>query len=161
MKQHRLLITIILFVTIAACATVPITGRKQLSFVPQSSLISMSAANYREFMKEHKVSRDRAKTAMVRRVGERVVAATERYLQSIDAAERLEGYEWEFALIDNDEVANAFAMPGGKVVVYTGILPITQDEAGLAAVVAHEIAHVLANHGGERMSQLLLVNLGA
>lgn len=144
---------------LAGCATVPITGRKQLSVVPVSQLASMSTDNYRSFLKEAKLSDDQTSVAMVQRVGQSIVEATTDYLTEINALDRIKGFEWEFNLVV-DETANAFAMPGGKVVVNTGILPITRNEAGLAAVLGHEIAHVLANHGGERMSQLLLVNLG-
>jgi predicted Zn-dependent protease len=144
---------------IASCSTVPITGRSQLSLIPGSSMLSMSLSQYDTFLKEHKVSTDRAQTDMVKRVGSRIQNAVERYFASKGMSSRLASYKWEFNLVEDKEV-NAWCMPGGKVVVYTGILPVAQGETGLAVVLGHEISHAIAEHGNERMSQGLLAQFG-
>ena len=144
---------------IFSCQTVPITGREQLSFVPASQLLAVSFGQYKDFLAKHRVVEQGEQAAMVKRVGRRIQAAVEQYFSQKGLAKRLEGYQWEFHLVDEKE-ANAWCMPGGKVVVYTGILPLTGDENGLAVVMGHEIAHAVANHGGERMSQGLLVEMG-
>ena len=138
-----------------ACSTVPITGRNQLSLVPESEMQSMSYQQYDQFLKENKLSTNADQTAMVKRVGHRIEYAVETYMKEHKMSDQLAGYQWEFNLVESKEV-NAWCMPGGKVVVYTGILPVTQDEAGLAVVLGHEIAHAIARHGAERMSQGLL-----
>ena len=142
-----------------SCSTVPITGRKQLSLIPESQMLSMSFSQYDEFLKENKESNDPQKIALVKRVGERIASAVEKYLTDNGMANEVSNYKWEFHLIQSDEI-NAWCMPGGKVVVYTGILPITQDENGLAVVLGHEISHAVAKHGDERMSQGLIAQLG-
>jgi predicted Zn-dependent protease len=144
---------------LVSCATVPVTGRRQLSLIPNSSMLSMSATQYTDFLKENPPSKDQADTEMVRRVGTNIQHAVERYMKKNKMADRLQGYKWEFNLVDNKE-ANAWCMPGGKVVVYTGILPITKDDTGLAVVLGHEIAHAVAEHGAERMSQGLVTEMG-
>jgi predicted Zn-dependent protease len=144
---------------VAACATVPITGRRQLSIIPDSTLLGMSFQEYETFLKEHKPVTGGEDAAMVRRVGTRIQNAVEQHLASRNMLGRLSGYRWEFNLVESKD-ANAWCMPGGKVVVYTGLLPITGTEAGLATVMGHEIAHAVAEHGRERMSQALLAQLG-
>jgi len=144
---------------VTACATVPITGRRQLNLIPENEILATSFQQYDEFLAEHPISRDASQVQIVRRVGNNIQAAVEEYFWQIGQPSRLEGYAWEFHLIESDEV-NAWCMPGGKVVVYSGIMPIAQDETGLAVVMGHEIAHAVAEHGNERMSQILLVNLG-
>jgi len=148
-------------VTLAGCTTVPITGRSQFNTVPDSLINSMALQEYNSFLKspENKLSTDAEKTAMVQRVGGRIADAVERYMNEHGLADQIADYEWEFNLIDSDE-KNAWAMPGGKVVVYMGILEVTQNEAGLAVVMGHEIAHAIARHGAERMTQGLAVTLG-
>lgn len=155
----RFIITTILFFTICSCSTVPITGRSQLNLIPGSSMLSMSFSQYDQFLKEHKVSNNKQQTAMVQRVGTRIQGAVERYFTSSGLKGQLTDYKWEFNLVDDKQV-NAWCMPGGKVVVYTGILPVAQDDAGLAVVLGHEIAHAIAEHGNERMSQGLLAQMG-
>jgi predicted Zn-dependent protease len=123
-------------------------------------MLSMSFQQYDDFLKSHKLSVDSAKTQMVKKVGGRIQGAVEEYMMDQGLSSRLNGYDWEFNLVENKE-ANAWCMPGGKVVVYTGILPITQDESGLAVVISHEIAHAIARHGDERMSQGLLAEMGS
>jgi predicted Zn-dependent protease len=149
----------ILLITIA-CSKVPLTGRRQLSLIPESEMISLSLTQYGQFLKENKVSTDQAKTAMVRRVGERIAKAVESYMAQAGLSENLKGYQWEFNLVESPEV-NAWCMPGGKVVVYSGLLPVAQNEEGLATVMGHEIAHAVARHGSERMSQQLIAQLGS
>ena len=145
--------------TLSSCATVPLTGRRQLDLISSKTMIRMSWQQYRDFLKKHKLSSDPGKVAMVKRVGKRIRQAVERYMRDNGMAGRLTDYQWEVNLVEIDEV-NAWSMPGGKMVVYTGILPVTRDETGLAIVLGHEIAHVVARHGNERMSQALLAGLG-
>ena len=142
-----------------SCSEVEITGRQQFNIVPDSMINSMSFQSYGEFLSQHKLSGNAEQTAMVKRVGSRIQAAVERYCLENYCSEKLAGYQWEFNLVEDPNV-NAWCMPGGKVVVYTGILPLTQGEAGLAVVMGHEIGHAFAKHGAERMSQGLLVEMG-
>jgi predicted Zn-dependent protease len=159
-KQNRaFLLLIFLAVFALSCQTVPITGREQLSIIPASQILPMSFNQYRDFLSKHKVIEQGEQAEPVKRVGTRIARAVERHFSEHGMADRLKGYSWEFHLVEEKEV-NAWCMPGGKVVVYTGILPVTKDENGLAAVLGHEIAHAVANHGGERMSQGLLVEMG-
>ncbi|MDY0091809.1 MAG: M48 family metallopeptidase [Candidatus Vecturithrix sp.] len=146
-------------VFITSCATVPVTGRSQLNLIPSSTLLSMSFQQYNQFLQENRLSTNSEQTQMVNRVGTRIQHAVEQYFQQRNMAQELRDYQWEFNLVESKDV-NAWCMPGGKVVVYTGILPITQDETGLAVVMGHEIAHAIAEHGNERMSQALLVEFG-
>ncbi|MBN1436076.1 MAG: M48 family metallopeptidase [Sedimentisphaerales bacterium] len=148
----------LLMITAVSCRQVPITGRRQLSLVPNSVVFDMSFQEYQDFMASSKVSTDYDARAMVQRIGQRISSAVEDYASENDFS--LEGYEWEFNLVKDDAV-NAWCMPGGKVVVYTGILPVTRDESGLAVVMSHEIAHAVAEHGNERMSQMLVAQMGA
>jgi len=143
------------------CTANQVTGRKQLSLVSETELQSMAKEEYQTFLTANNVvSANSNKDAeMVRRVGSRIAAAIKTYYDGKGQTSILEGYQWEFNLVDNKEV-NAWCMPGGKVVVYTGLLPITRNEAALAVVVGHEIAHAIAQHGSERMSQALLQQLG-
>jgi predicted Zn-dependent protease len=143
-----------------SCSTVPHTGRSQLNMIPGNEMLSMSYQQYDQFLKENRVSTNQAAVNMVKQTGAKIKDAVELYMQQNNLSDRLEGYRWEFNLVEN-EMVNAWCMPGGKVVVYTGILPVTQDEAGLAVVMGHEIAHAIAEHGNERMSQQLLQQAGA
>jgi predicted Zn-dependent protease len=145
---------------IAACATVPITERKSLSLVPESQLLSLSAQQYQQVLKESELSNDPQKTATVRQVGRNIALAAESFLRERGLQDEIRNYEWEFNLIKDDKTVNAWVMPGGKAAVYTGILPYTRDETGLAVVLGHEVAHALADHGNERMSQALLTQMG-
>jgi len=143
-----------------ACAKVPITGRKQLNLVPENQLIGMSLQAYQQFLDTNKVlDANDQRVKMVRRIGVNIKGAVENYLTQEKQTKRIEGFAWEFNVVDQD-VVNAWCMPGGKVVVYTGILPVTQDEQSLAVVMGHEIAHAIARHGNERMSQGLALQLG-
>jgi predicted Zn-dependent protease len=143
-----------------SCSTVPLTGRSQLNMIPSSEMLAMSFQQYDQFLKENKLSTNQAEVDMVKRVGINIQQAVEQFLSDNNLTSRLNGYNWDFNLIEDEQV-NAWCMPGGKVVVYTGILPVTQDELGLAVVMGHEIAHAIADHGNERMSQQLLQQVGA
>src|SRR5919107_5678918 len=144
----------------AACTTVPITGRRQLSLVSDTEINTLAANQYREVIAKGPLSNNSEYVSMTRRVGQRIQNAVESYFRQQNASDQLAGYQWEFNVIQDDKQQNAWCMPGGKVAVYTGILPITQDENGLAVVMAHEIAHAVAKHGSERMSQGLVQQLG-
>ena len=160
MKQdHGFLLLLLVSLASFSCQTVPITGREQLSLVPASQILPMSFNQYRDFLSKHTVVEHGEQAEMVKRAGTRIERAVERYFTEHGLSSRLKGYQWEYNLVEDKE-ANAWCMPGGKVVVYTGILPATKDDNGLAVVLGHEIAHAVANHGGERMSQQLLVEMG-
>lgn len=150
-------ITLFVFQT---CSTVPLTGRSQLNMIPSSEMLAMSYQQYDIFLNENQLSTNAAEVNMVKRVGGNIQQAVEEYLSNNNLSARLNGYNWEFNLVEDEQV-NAWCMPGGKVVVYTGILRVTNDEAGLAVVMGHEIAHAIAEHGNERMSQQLLQQVGA
>jgi len=157
LKNYFLLLIGSIF--LLSCATVPITGRKQLSIIPGTTMLSMSLQQYGEFLNSHKLSTNQKQIQMVKSVGIKIQKAVEKYFIENNMSEELENYSWEFNLVESKE-ANAWCMPGGKVVVYTGILPITRNENGLAVVIGHEIAHAIAGHGNERMSHGLALQLG-
>lgn len=140
-----------------SCAEVPLTGRKQLRLVGNSELYALSFQAYNQFLQQNQVVNNSAQAATVRSVGNKLRVAIETYMRQNNMSEVLDDYKWEFNLVQ-DENINAFCMPGGKVVVFTGILPVTQNETGLAVVMGHEIAHAIAEHGNERTSQGLLAN---
>jgi predicted Zn-dependent protease len=148
-----------LLLILAGCAQVPITGRRQLVLVPESLVTSMSVEQYNQFLSESKLSTDAKGTAMVKNVGSRIVQAIDQFYREQGEENPVADAKWEFNLIA-DKTVNAWAMPGGKVVFYEGIMPVAQNEAGVATVMGHEIAHVIARHGSERMSQGLLVQMG-
>ena len=156
--MKRLIFFSTLFVLIA-CSTVAITGRKQVTLFSNSELLPMSFNNYQEVIKKSKLSNDKSKTLMIKRVGDRIKNAVEKYLKGKNLESKLNGFEWEFNLIESAEL-NAWCMPGGKVAFYTGILEVCKDEKGIAVVMGHEVAHAIAEHGNERMSQELLKGLG-
>ncbi len=159
LKKSYIILLIILSAFLFSCGTVPVTGRRQLNFIPSNKMLSMSFQQYKEFMETNKVSPNIRKTQMVKRVGQKIQKAVEQYLSENNMSAKLKDYSWEFNLIDSPEL-NAWAMPGGKVVVYSGILAATRDETGLAVVMGHEIAHAIAEHGRERMSQQLIAQMG-
>ena len=134
---------------LGACRTVPYTHRRQISLVPEGEEMQLGLTSYQQALSQAKLSTDAEATAMVRRVGERLAKAADR-----------PDYKWEFNLLDDPKTVNAWCLPGGKVAVYSGILPVTRDENGLAVVLGHEISHALARHGAERMSQGMLAQLG-
>lgn len=139
--------------SIYACSTVPITGRKQVNLMGESAVMTMAEGQYREVIQASNMVPDNDPRAqMVKRCGQRIAAAAGDFLRANKQGDRVEGFQWEFHLID-DPTVNAWCMPGGKVAFYTGILPVTATESGMAVVMGHEIAHAIARHGNERMSQ--------
>lgn len=141
-------------VLLVACSRNALTGKSQFTLLPESQLQSMATTEYQQFLSSNKVvattgSKD---AEMVRRVGQRITSAVESYYKEKGMADQLSGFKWEYNLV-NDPAVNAWCMPGGKIVVYTGLLPVTQNEAALAAVMGHEVCHALLQHGNQRMSQ--------
>lgn len=158
--QAGLAVAVVTFAALlGSCANVPITGRQQFNIVSDQTILSTSTEQYQQFMNENTLSRDAAATSMVKRVGANIQRAVTRYFTDQQQAAALNGYNWEFNLVEDTEV-NAWCMPGGKVVVFTGILPITYNETGMAVIMGHEIAHAVAKHGNERLSEALLIQLG-
>ena len=153
------LLIALLFV-VSQCATVPVTGRKQLSTVSNSEIIPMSFTQYEQVLKESELSNDKEQSAMIKRVGGRIQKAVEIFAQENGFTAALNGFEWDFNLIKDDNMVNAWCMPGGKVAFYTGIMPICNNETGVAVVMGHEVAHAVASHGRERMSQTMIAQLG-
>lgn len=145
--------------TIAACSKVPITGRRQMKLLPASSLNAMALEEYNSFISKNTLCTDANKVATVHRVGERIQRAVTNYFRLKNQSKYLAGYKWVFNVVE-DKTVNAWCMPGGKVVVYTGLLPVTLNDDGLAVVMGHEIAHAIANHGNERMSEGLAIQAG-
>jgi predicted Zn-dependent protease len=144
---------------LTACTQVPITGRRQVKLLPNTTLNSMALTEYKKFLTTHTLSTDAGKTDMVRRVGGRIQSAVTNYFRVKKQPKYIRGFAWEFNLVEENTV-NAFCLPGGKVVVYTGLLPVAANDDGLAVVMGHEIAHAIAQHGNERMSQALAAQAG-
>jgi len=145
---------------IIACQKNAITGRKSINLVPESEMISMSLTEYNKFLLENKpLPANNSKVILVRNVGTKIQYAVEKYYSEKGLSKELANFKWEFNVVEQD-VVNAWCMPGGKVVVYTGLLPVTMDEPSLAIVMGHEIAHAIARHGTERMSQGMMVQFG-
>ncbi|AXG74287.1 M48 family peptidase [Flavobacterium arcticum] len=160
MNKSVIIISCVLFLLIISCTTNPFTGKKDLNFVSNSELFPTAFQQYDEFLTENKVVKGTSQSAMVVSVGQKIKNAAEKYLNAKGYKGYLDGYAWEYNLVQ-DPAVNAWCMPGGKIVVYTGILPITQNEAGLATVLGHEVAHALVNHGAQRMSASTIQQLGA
>lgn len=146
-------------VSVIACTTNPITGRSSLQLANNSEILTMSSQEYRKTLSGAKVIKGTADANRVTTVGTKIKNAAERYYNSIGRSADLANYNWEFSLIDDKQI-NAWCMPGGKVAVYTGILPITKDDTGMAVVLGHEISHALAGHGNERISQAMVAQYG-
>jgi len=142
-----------------SCGKVPITGRKQVELLPNSEVNSMALQQYQDVLKTNKVITGTPDAAMVQRVGQRISAAAVSVMAQLKQSDRVAGFQWEYHLLDSKEV-NAWCMPGGKIAVYSALLPITKDEAGLAVVLGHEVGHAIAQHGNERMSQQLIAQMG-
>lgn len=159
--MKKIILTASIMATIfIACQKNAITGRRSLNLVTESEMMTMSYAEYDKFLAEHKPLADTDKRVkMVRNIGSKIQIAVEKYYADKGLSSQLDGFQWTFNVVE-DPAVNAWCMPGGKVVVYTGILPVTQDEASLAVVMGHEIAHAVARHGSERMSNGMLVQLG-
>ncbi|WP_299526697.1 M48 family metallopeptidase [Winogradskyella sp.] len=143
-----------------SCATNPFTGQKTIALVSNDQLFPSSFSQYNQVLSESKVITGTKDSEMITRVGQRIAVAAERWLNANNFQGYLEDYKWEYKLIESDQV-NAWCMPGGKIAFYTGILPIAQNETGIAAIMGHEVAHALANHGQQRMSKGLLQQIGA
>ena len=155
MRKVRFMLMALAAAIVMSCGTtrtVPITGRKQNILVSDEQVLSLSNKEYTDYMKSAKLSTNSANTAMVKRVGQRLATAVEKYLSEHGMQAETKGYSWEFNLVQ-DQSVNAFCMPGGKIVVYEGLLPVTKDEASLAIVLGHEIAHAVAKHSAEQMSK--------
>ena len=161
MKNIHLFLSVLVLMLVVACTQNAITGRNQLSLVSDGQMQQMAVSEYRQFLSENKVvSNTQSRDAeMVKRVGSRIAAAVTSFYKGKGLASELQGYKWEYNLVQSNDV-NAWCMPGGKIVVYTGILPVAQNEAALAVVVGHEVAHAVLKHGAERMSQGLVQQLG-
>lgn len=157
MKQFLFIIlSLILF---ESCHRVPVTGRHQFNLIPDGQMVALGEGQYKEFIQKHSVESGTSNSALLQKVGKKLSLAVEKFMKENEMDKELSLYKWEYNLVRSSEV-NAWCLPGGKIVVYTGILSITQDEAGLATVLGHEIAHAIAKHGSERMSQMLAVQLG-
>lgn len=157
----KILVTVVLFGSIFSfCHKNAITGKRSLNLIPESEIMTMSYSEYDKFLAEHKPLPDfNQDVILVRRVGEKIQKAVEKYYADNGVSSQLNGFKWEFNVVD-DQTVNAWCMPGGKVVFYTGILPITQDETGLAVVMGHEVAHAVARHGSQRMSNAMMIQFG-
>lgn len=158
--MKRIILYALLVVTLVSCSTVLLTGRKQLSLVSDSEVLTSSFQSYKQFIDSVPASKDKVNTALVKKVGLNISKAVEAYLNANGMSADAATYAWEFNLV-KDTAVNAFCMPGGKVVVFEGILPVTKNETGLAVVLGHEIAHAVAKHSNERMSQQMVVQYGS
>lgn len=160
MGKYLRILSIMAVLMVMSCKTNPFTGKKTLALVSNSQLFPTAFAQYDQFLTENKVVKGTSESEMITRVGQRIAAASERWLTANGYADYLEGYKWEYNLVA-DEAVNAWCMPGGKIVFYTGILPVAQNETAIAAIMGHEVAHALANHGQQRMSAGMLQQFGA
>jgi len=145
---------------ITSCTTAPITDRKQLKLIPESTLNRQAAQIYEKVKVKEKLSKDKKQLDEIKEIGSRIEDSVSSYFASIDSNDPTQNFRWEYILIDNDKIKNAWCMPGGKIAVYTGILKITKNKHGLAAVMGHEIAHAVAKHSVERASRALVLNVG-
>jgi len=157
--MKKLTVFCIALVLAIACARVPLSDRRQFTPLPVAQMVTLGKTTYSQVLQESQVASTSQQAQRVKAVGERIAAVVEEYLRNNNDADRIEGYEWEFSVIESNQL-NAWALPGGKVAFYTGILPICKTDDGIATVMAHEIAHSIAHHGNERMSQQLAVQLG-
>jgi len=160
MKLKQLLIVFLTFTLVLSCKTSPFTGKKTFNAYSNEQIFPASFQQYNQFLSENNVVRGTAEAAEVKRVGDRIAVAAERYMTALGYPNYLDDYQWEYNLIKDDAV-NAFCMPGGKIVVFTGLLPVAETEAGLAMVMGHELAHAMANHGAQRMTAAQAQGLGA
>ena len=160
MNFKKTIISVGVIFIIVSCATNPFTGKKTMAFVGNDQLFPSAFAQYNQVLSENKVITGTSDADMITRVGQRIAVAAERYLNANGFQGYLDDYKWEYTLIESEQV-NAWCMPGGKIAFYTGILPIAANETGVAAIMGHEVAHALANHGQQRMSAGLLQQAGA
>lgn len=158
--KKEFLIWIVALVLFSGCGSVPLTGRKQMLLVSDQEVLSSSLTQYKDYIKTAKLSTNKTKTAQVVRVGKNIAAATEAYLKANGMEAEAKSFAWEFNLVSENQV-NAFCMPGGKIVVYEGLLNLVDSDDELAVVIGHEVAHAVAKHSNERMSQQLLTQYGA
>ena len=158
--MRKFLFLAVLAGLLASCSSVLITGRKQLLLVPEAEVLGMSLKTYKQFIDSVPASTDKANTALVKKVGRKISTVVETYLKNNGKEAEIANFAWEFNLV-KDSAVNAFCMPGGKVVVFEGILPITQNEGGMAVVMGHEIAHAVAKHSSERISHQMGLQYGA
>jgi len=158
--MKKLIVSLLVFISFLACKTNPFTGQRTFNLYGNQQLFPTAFAEYDQFLNENKVVTGTKEAQMIKDVGQRIASASERWLDANGYPGYLKDYQWEYNLVD-DEAVNAWCMPGGKIVFYTGILPICQGEAGIAVVMGHEIAHALADHGAQRMSAGTLQQLGA
>ncbi len=158
--MRKIVLVMVIFIGVTACKTNPFTGKKVLNFYPNSQIFPMAFAQYDQFLGENNVVKGTAEAQMITKVGQRISSAAERWLTANGYPGYLQDYKWEYNLV-NDKTVNAWCMPGGKIVFYTGILPITQSETGVAVVMGHEVAHALADHGAQRMSAGTIQQIGA
>ena len=154
--MKKILLVIGIAMGLYSCSSVPITGRQQLNLVSDQEVLTLSLQQYDDYIKTAKKSTDKTATALVTKVGTKIADAVAAYFKVVGQEQLIADYKWEFNLVDDPQV-NAFCMPGGKIVVYTGILPYTKDETGLAVVLGHEVGHAIAKHSNERMSQQMVV----
>ncbi|WBX72295.1 M48 family metallopeptidase [Tenacibaculum retecalamus] len=157
--MKRIIALGIVAIFLIQCSTVPITGRKRLNFVSDAQVLPASFAQYKGFLAENKLSKDVSKSNEIKKVGKNISEAVDRFMRANGMKSEADSYKWEFNLVE-DKTVNAWCLPGGKVVFYTGILPICANEDGIAAVMGHEVAHAFAKHGQERMSTGQLQQLG-
>lgn len=157
---HKVIFSLALIMAMQACATVPLTGRRQLSLVDESAIQQEAGLAYQQFLSDPstKIVKNTSDAQLVQRVGQRIAQAVNGFLKDNGFADEYD-FNWEFNLVDENQI-NAWCMPGGKVAIYSGILPVTRNEAGLATVMGHEIAHAIAKHASERMSQTIAAQLG-
>ena len=159
-KFLEIFCTCICALMITSCSTAPITERKQLKLIPESTLNNQAAQIYEKVKKKTKLSDNKKKLDEIEEIGSRIVEAVSSYFSSINKKDPTYNFQWEYILVDNDKIKNAWCMPGGKIAVYTGILEVTKNKHGLAAVMGHEIAHAVAKHSIERASRALVLNVG-
>lgn len=160
MIKNKIFPTVSFVLLIISCSKVPISNRKQMNLLPESEMVAMGLTSYTEFLSQNPAAPSTdPNTQMVKGVGSKIQNSVTTYLNQNKLGDRVKGYKWEFNLVNNKEI-NAWCMPGGKVVVYSGLLGVTQNETSLAVVMGHEIAHAIARHGNERMSQMLLQQMG-
>lgn len=159
MNTKSKLLLALLIVVVYACATNPFTGKNEINLIGNNEIFASSFQSYSEFLNENKVIKGTTDANRVKSVGEKIKKAAETYLKSVGNENYLDGYSWEYNLVDDPSV-NAWCMPGGKIVFYTGILPVCKDDAGMAVVMGHEVAHALLNHGRSRMQTAMATELG-
>jgi predicted Zn-dependent protease len=158
MRQKIISLCLVVFMAVQ-CATVPLTGRKQFSIIPADQILALGMDSYNQILKENKISSNALYVNTVKTVGHKISGAVERYFASKNQSNLLKGYAWEYNVLQSKEV-NAFCLPGGKIAFYEGIMPVCIDDNGVAVVMSHEVSHAIANHGSERMSEQMAVQLG-